>query len=137
MSIVSVVVLLVLLDLFVAEGQTKKYIKGIMSIVVIIVIVAHSPQLLKKDYTVADVFSNEIYDERIYQKDDSFLLRLARAQYDEMEIVVYNSLKNKGIDQAEININTHLNSNTIEISNVVVSIKNAVISEDLKNININ
>ena len=67
MSIVGVVILTALFELFMVEGETKKYIKGILSVIVIIVIISPLPNLLKKDYS-ADVFNQEIYDERVYKK---------------------------------------------------------------------
>lgn len=136
MSIVGVVILTALFELFMVEGETKKYIKGILSVIVIIVIISPLPNLLKKDYS-ADVFNQEIYDERVYKKDDGFLYRLARAKYDEAETSLVHVLKEKGLDNVEITINIHLNGDIVEISNIVVSIENAVISENLKNININ
>lgn len=45
MSIVGVVILTALFELFMVEGETKKYIKGILSVIVIIVIISPLPNL--------------------------------------------------------------------------------------------
>lgn len=50
MSIVGVICLGILLEIVLPEGKTTKYIRGAFSLMVIFVIVAPLPSLLKKDW---------------------------------------------------------------------------------------
>lgn len=51
MSIVGVICLGILLEIVLPDGKTTKYIRGAFSLMVIFVIVAPLPSLLKKDWT--------------------------------------------------------------------------------------
>lgn len=136
MSVVSVVVLSVLLDLFMSEGQTKKYIKGIMSIIVIAVIIAPLPNLLKKEINISEAFQNNTDYSQI-DTDMDYLYRLYSAQYAEKEKTIENHLKEKGIKNCAVRINIYQFDGKIELINVLVSLEKAVITGIDKNININ
>lgn len=137
-SIVSVVILMVMLDLFIGEGETKKYIKGIMSIIIIVVIIAPLPKILKKDYTINEVFQESSYTENEIKVDDSFLYRLYRAQYAKKEMEIQKYLASQGIKGSVVVISiAYGESGTVDITNVLISMENTVITEIDKNININ
>lgn len=133
-SIVCVVVLTVIFDLLLTEGETKKYIKGIMSIIVIAVIIAPLPKLLNEDQNFFAVFSE---DGGEISTDGDLLFRLYTAQYDAKERLIENYIEEKGISGCTVCINFSYNASSTEITNVIVSAQNAVISENSKNININ
>ncbi len=132
-SIVCVVVLTVIFDLLLTEGETKKYIKGIMSAVVIVVIIAPLPGVLKKDINISEVFQQ---DGEVTQ-DVDLLFRLYSAQYHGKERQIENYIEEKGISGCSVSINFSYNAAATEITNVIVSAQNAVISEKGKNIIIN
>lgn len=137
-SIVSVVILMVMLDLFMSEGETKKYIKGIMAIVIIAVIIAPLPKVLKRDYTINDVFGNEDYIEKEIKADESFLFRFYIAQYAKKEMDIQKLLAHQGLKGCIAKINIAYDENSlIIITNVLITMDNTVITEDIKNININ
>jgi hypothetical protein len=52
MSIAGVAALGVFVDLFVPEGKTQKYIRGIFGVVAVLVVVLPLPNLLKRDYSL-------------------------------------------------------------------------------------
>lgn len=131
-SIVCVVVLTVIFDLLLAEGATKKYIKGIMSVIVIAVIIAPLPGLLKKEIEFTDAFQQN----QELSKDGDLLFRLYTAQYSQKERQIEEYIEEKGISGCQVSINFSYDMSTLEIISVLVSVENAVISEKGKNINI-
>ena len=52
LSIVGIVILGVIIDIMLVEGQMQKYIKSIFVIFVIFVIIAPIPNLMKTDFSV-------------------------------------------------------------------------------------
>lgn len=136
LSVVSVVVLMVLLDIFMAEGETKKYIKGIMSIIVIAVIIAPLPGILKKDIRISEAFQNNAEYHSI-ETDSDYLYRLYIAQYAEKEKKIERGLEEKGIKNSNVRINIYQYNGRIELINVLVSLEKSVITGIDKNININ
>lgn len=135
LSVVSVVVLTVLLDLFMAEGQTKKYIKGIMSIIVIAVIIAPVPKLINKEINVEEVFNANEYQS--IEEDEAYFYRLMIAKYSQKEKSIELYLKDHGLKDCRVRINIYQYNGEIEIINVLVSLEKAVITSNDKNININ
>lgn len=53
MSIVGVICLGLLLEIVLPEGQTAKYVRGAFSLLVVFVIAAPLPKLLKKDWSMS------------------------------------------------------------------------------------
>ena len=135
MSVVSVIVLTVLLELFMSEGETKKYIKGIMSVIVIGVVIAPLPGRLKKDIKLEDVFADQ--SDKHIREDKDYLYRIYVAQYAEKEKFIEKYLEERGIANAKVKINIYQFDDRIEVLNVLVSLEMAVITTTDKNININ
>jgi stage III sporulation protein AF len=70
LSIVGVVALTVLLDILLPEGQMNKYLKGIFSLLVILVVISPLPSLVKNG-TFEDFFKLEKGDFDVdYEKSD-------------------------------------------------------------------
>lgn len=69
MGIVGVVAVGVLLDILLPSGEINKYIKGIFGIVVVFVIVAPLPKLLKGDgFGIFDKIEDMNYDKQYVEK---------------------------------------------------------------------
>lgn len=58
LSIVGVVVLGVLIDVIIPEGQTNKYIKSIFAIVTVFVIASPLPKLVKSDFNFDEMWNS-------------------------------------------------------------------------------
>lgn len=109
-SIVGVICLGILLEIVLPSGKTSKYIRGAFSIVVVLVIVAPLPSLVKKDWKFEfddSFFSvdeeyvesvNSSYRESVEKDLKSYLLRGGyevvdiKIQYDEQKSVDIVSL---------------------------------------------
>lgn len=134
-SIVSVCILTVLLDLIMSEGETKKYIKGIMNIIIVLVIISPVSTFFNKDISIDSYFDESSQEVSV---DDSYLYRIYVAKYAEKELYLQKVYENQGIKgvAATISIGYGADMN-VEILNVVLDISNAVIIGNEENININ
>jgi len=134
-SIASVSLLMTALDLLMTEGETKKYIKGIMSIIVIFVVIAPLPKLFNKNFDTDSILNT---DEKNVSADEGYLYRVYIARYAEKELLVQKALAEKGLSHAVVKINIAYGGGMeVEIVNVTVDLNTAVITENQKNININ
>lgn len=134
MGIAGAVVMTTLIDVLIAEGETKKYIKGIASILVLAAIVAPLPALLNKDFKVN---YGEIETGEETKKNDAYLYRIYLEKYRSYELNLQNQLKAKGIDGVTIRINIAYDDGEVVILNVIADISAAVITSKDKNIDIN
>ena len=137
LSVVSIIVLMMILELFLSEGETKKYIKGIMSLIIILVIISPLPSLLKKDFSIESFFMENQNASKDIQTDKEFLYRIYISQYAEKELKIQEMLKEDGISEVIVDININYASDySVVIESVVVNIENAVITINKENINI-
>ncbi|MEG1985724.1 MAG: stage III sporulation protein AF [Clostridia bacterium] len=135
LSIVGVIILGVLTDILLPEGQTNKYIKGIFSIVIIFVIISPLPKLLNRDINFDTIFdfSADI------KLDNEFLNNVASKKYYEKEKSVEKLLKEKGYDNTSVSIvensrnltiidyvNVNLSKSSIDKNSAHIDISNKV-----------
>ncbi|NLZ25503.1 MAG: hypothetical protein GX891_03485 [Clostridiales bacterium] len=93
-SVTAVVCLGVLLDIILPDGQMNKYVRSVFSLIVVLVLIAPLPQLLKKplnfeigiDDTIGDVI------------DDEFADSLNRYALTQKSIELQSVLMSEGID---------------------------------------
>ena len=71
LSIAGIVCLSVIVELILPEGQMNKYIKGVFSFIIVLVIIMPIPNLLKKEYNFS-----EILDENVFEVDEDYLYQI-------------------------------------------------------------
>lgn len=131
LSIAGVCVLSVIVDLFVSEGQTASHIKTVFNYVIILVILAPLPSLIKNDVNVGDFINKEeiiLQEDFIYQLNNNKLLKL--------EQDIESDLSEKGFTQIEISISADIFASVMQVEAVFVDLSNMVIIENGRNINI-
>lgn len=135
-SVVAIVVLTVLLEVLLLDGNTKKYIHGVVRIVLIITMIFPILGLFAKNITYDDVFLPQTAAENI--TDQSFLKKIQISRYNSTELNIQKELQKQGIMGAVVSIDIYYADNyLVQISNVYVDINNAVITKDDMNIFIN
>ena len=70
MSITGIICLSVLVELILPNGQMNKYIKGIFSFIILLVIISPIPKLLHKEFDYTNMFGNneiQVQEDYIYQ----------------------------------------------------------------------
>lgn len=128
-SIACISILLLLLELFLSEGETKKYIRGILSLVLVVAILSPLSSLLKKDISF-DLTSQQTIT------DDSYALSLLDMKLNEKSEKIEIALGRAGISNADVTVSGMLRDNKEEITNVSVNLDKAVISQTITNIDI-
>ena len=73
-SVVGVILLSVLTDVLLPEGQMNKYVKGIFSILLVFVIIAPIADFLNKDVKIEDILNFEFKEEEYVAESDSITI---------------------------------------------------------------
>lgn len=128
LSIVGVVVISVVLDLVIPSGQVSKYVKGIMSLVIIFVIASPLPNIIKNGINFSSLFSSTV------TLDEEYLETLKTQSITLLENELGQELVDAGITGAELEIWGDLESGQIKISYIFVQTENVVLSSDLAHI---
>lgn len=97
LALMGVVLLSVLVDILLPSGQTTKFIKGIFSIIIIMVIITPLIKLKDKDFSFSGIFeSSEI------AVDETFIAKTRIRQYEQKEKEIAEILKNNKISVEEL-----------------------------------
>lgn len=97
MSIVGVICLGILLEIVLPEGKTSKYIRGAFSIVVVLVIVAPLPSLVKKDWKFE-------FEDSYFSVDEEYVANVNSAYRDSVEGDLKSYLARCGYEVVEVEI---------------------------------
>lgn len=133
LSIVGVVLLGLIADVMLPEGQINKYIKSIFAIITIFVIVSPLPGLFNNfSHNANDFFTSN--DEFFLNED--FLNEIIYEKQKEKQTLLQNVFEQNGIKSVDVNIICNDQSIVFKIESVQLDIKNMVIQSEDKNINI-
>lgn len=130
-SVAGIILLTVLCDVIIPEGQTTKYIKTVTSLIAIVVMISPLPALLNGDLSL------EVGGGKGSSIDQNYLEYVFAKQVDAMELRCEEYLADtKGIGGLEIDILHSTENNKISIKKVLVNIENMVIKQPNDNIDI-
>ena len=114
-SVVGVILLSVLTDVLLPEGQMNKYVKGIFSILLIFVIIAPLADFIRKDIEISDLLNFDMESDGIVEEKSEIV---------EMEESLRADLETLGIQCEKIVIFSRENNiNTIVGVNVFLKEK--------------
>ena len=128
LSIVGIVLLTLVVDIVLPEGQTGKYIKSVLAIITVFVIASPVPTLLSGDIDVSGVMSD--YDAA--DVDEAFLQDLFETRKDTLE----SEFAEEGVSGVKIDISYEKDGYVFEIKKILLDTTDAVIDGSDKNINI-
>lgn len=131
-SVVGIVMITLLVDIILPEGETNKYIKGVMSIITVLVLIQPLPLLFSDEGVLVSALAAS--GEQL-QADETFLIgytqRLGRVK----EAQVSKSLENAGYENVAVNIIMSNANNMPVISKVLLNLSNMVIRGSEPHIN--
>ncbi len=133
LSIAGVCVLGVLVDLILPSGQTKKYIKGIFSFIVVLVVISPLPSLINKDFSLANIFKE---DETIAIQED-FIFEINKQRITSIENMIESDLNEQGIAEVNVSLSGNIFDENLKIDAVFVDLSRMVLSSNLEHKNIN
>ncbi len=114
-SVVGVILLSVLTDVLLPEGQMNKYVKGIFSILLIFVIIAPLADFIRKDIEISDLLNFDMESDGIV---------VEKSEIVEMEESLHSDLETLGIQCEKVVIFSRENNiNTIVGVNVFLKEK--------------
>lgn len=97
MAIIGVISITVLVDILLPEGETAKYIKGVLSIFVVATIVAPIPAFINKDWSVDDLFK----DGKIYVNEE-YIASVNDSRAHEQEKYIKDFLTDNGHEIVQV-----------------------------------
>lgn len=125
MSIAGIICLSVLVELILPNGQMNKYIKGIFSFIVILVIISPIPTLLGKEVNLDNMFDSSTQIE--LQKDYLYQVNLDRVSA--MQKDINSQISAQGYQNVEARIDCDIFSSQINYRSIYVDLSNLVISD--------
>lgn len=129
LSVVGIVILGVLIDVVLPEGNVNKYIKAVFAFVIILVII--SP-LTKIDSV--DVSLENLIKENEIQLDEDYLFSLNKKILDQINENIVRDAKAEGIDNLEVDFVSEIDAFQLKINEVNIYLQNVVIDKDKKHI---
>jgi stage III sporulation protein AF len=133
LSIVGVVLLGLLVDIMLPDGQTNKYIKSVFAILTVFVITAPIPALLKTEIDLSDIFGEQTR----YEIDKGFMDTVNRQKADSLKSAAEAALAEAGYENAEFSVIFESKNNELVFSHIFVDISNLEYSGGGSNTNIN
>ena len=117
LSIVGIVCLGVVIDIFIPEGQTNKYIKSIFSLLIVFVIVSPLPKLINGDFSFENILNGTETE-----VDLNFLSNINKEKKDEIEKVISNCLISNNIEVKSVDVTCNYYQENFEILSVFIEL---------------
>lgn len=132
LSIVGIVVLTLMVDIIIPEGNTGKYIKGVFAMLTVFVIAMPLPKIFNSEFDLEEFLQQNTSASADYDVlENIYYMRLER-----LEQKIITSAESEGIKNMEVKINALNNNSFVEIQSIEINLKNVVIEEKNPNINI-
>ena len=132
LSIAGVICLSVIAEFILPDGQTNKYVRGIFSFVILLIIMSPLPKLLKKDFDLSKIFD---YKSSIKADEDYlYQINLDKLAYYKSEIE--KDIKSHGYDNVQVYLNCNIRDKNMEFKSITVDLKNLVIRANSEHKNI-
>lgn len=116
LSVTGVIILSVLSEFVLPEGQINKYTKVIFSFVILLVIIMPLPKLFGKDFDLSKYFGggSNVQEDYLYQLNLDKLTAINQGLADQV--------KKKGLNNVEISINANVLCENLEIYSIFVDL---------------
>lgn len=118
LSIAGVVIICVLAELILPDGQINKYIKVIFSFVTLFIVISPLPKLFGKEINFNKFFGQ---DQSLVQED--YLYQLNIDKLEALNTDITDEIKNKGLSRVKLSINANVLSEKLEILGVYVDLR--------------
>ncbi len=124
LSIAGIIILGVLCEMIIPDGQMNKYVKTIFSFAVLLVLILPLPNIFKTEIDINSILEfNPALQENYLEQINLDKLNLISDS-------INKQIKDAGIEGAEVYINSNIFSNALEVYGVSVNIKNIKSSVD-------
>ena len=131
LSIAGIICVSVIVELILPEGQMNRYIKGVFSFIIILVVIMPIPKLVNKDFD----FSN-IFDESGYEIDSDYIYQINLDKINGVKSEIEKQVENRGYLNVVISINCEIFDNSMQYKSIFVYLYDLVISGQAEHNNI-
>ena len=131
LSIAGIVIISVLVELVMPEGQMNKYIKGVFSFIIVLVIILPLPKILNKNIN----FTSEIAYQQINEQYE-FLYSLNISKISTLTKSINEDIEGFGYSGVTLSISADLFDEKMDYKAIYVNLKSLVITEKSKHKNI-
>ncbi len=131
LSIAGISVLSILIDLFLPSGTTNGHIKIIFNYVIVFVIIAPLPTLIKSDFDSSSIFTET---DIVLQED--YIYQLNRDKLTMLEIGIESALESEGLKNVVVSISADIFTTVMQIETIYVDFSNLVIVGESEHIDI-
>lgn len=126
MSIAGIICISVIVELILPEGQMNRYIKGIFSFIVLLVIIMPIPKLVGTNINFDKIFSSESNIE----VDEDYLYQLNLDKLNKLKGEIEEKVYSHGYRNVSIYINCNIFENQMKFKSITVDLTSLVISEN-------
>lgn len=126
LSIAGIICISVIIELILPEGQMNKYIKGIFSFIVILVIIMPIPKLIGSNFD----FSNILNYENSVNVDEDYIYQLNLNKLNLLKEDIESEINKYGYENVSVYINCNIFENKMNFKSITVDLNSLVISEN-------
>lgn len=132
MSVVGAVCLSSLSDIILPDGETKKYVKGIIALIVFAIMISPIPKLVNQDFKLSDF----ITDDSEYSSASAYRIAEIEDVYLEKEAFAVKILEENGFPNTIVTILLRYDNNLPVADKAIVVLCGTFISKKDENIDI-
>ena len=125
LSIAGIICLSVVVELILPDGQMNRYIKGIFSFIVVLVILLPIPKLLNKNFNISDIL-----DGSGIEADQDYLYQLNLDKINLVKEQVEEEISKHGYQNVKVYINCDIFDNAMQFKSITVDLTSLVITEN-------
>lgn len=126
LSIAGIISLSVLIELILPNGQMNRYIKGILSFLIVLVIILPLPKLMNEKINLDNIFN---YDQNI-EADEDYLYQLNLDKINALQKQIENKIDSYGYKYISVYISADILNKNMKIKSINVDLSHLVISEN-------
>lgn len=125
-SITGIICASVIIEFVLPEGQMNRYIKGILSFMIVLVIITPIPKLLKSKYDYSNIFN---YENNI-GIDEDYLYQLNLDKINALKEDIESEVLMHGYKNVEVYISANIFENQMSYKSINVDLSRLVISDN-------
>lgn len=131
LSIAGIICVSVIVELILPDGQMNRYIKGIFSFIIILVVIMPIPKLLNRDFNFSNIFDNSGYE-----INSDYLYQVNLDKMNSVKNEIENQIEKRGYLNVVVSINCDIFDNSMQYKSIFVDLSDLVISGQAEHNNI-
>lgn len=131
LSIAGIICVSVIVELILPDGQMNRYIKGIFSFIIILVVIMPIPKLLNRDFDFSNIFDNSGYE-----IDSNYLYQVNLDKMNSVKNEIEKQIEKRGYLNVVVSINCDIFDNSMQYKSIFVDLSDLVISGQAEHNNI-